>query len=565
MVRCKNCGAFMRFDPATQNIKCDYCDSSVSPLAVDTEEEAESTEYETTLYTCPACGGEILSDDDTAAAFCSYCGAASVVLQKRLERVQKPKYIIPFKKTREECFENYKAALKKALFAPSYMQQDVLMEKFRGIYMPHWLYHIKHEGNLYVNANHSYRRGDYVHHDVYSVSGFLSAHSDGIAFDASSSFSDSLSKGIAPYDTRDALEFSQVYLSGFYADVCNVSSDVYEDNAALVAETDIGETIGKNPSLKMYTLELDKASGEGAAAEITSELDYFPVWFLACRTKNGQRLSYAVVNGQTGKVAMDVPIDYKKYILGSLILSVPIILILNIFFTLSPQIILGCGGAFAVACAYLLNSQLDLIYTRELEFDDEGKAYVRNSDRGDSGDEEDFGDIGNIAELKAKADYAKKMRMNIPEAKKSTLRKTQKKEGMSIAGVAIAAIYIAAQSKDLLVAIFKNAGVVSKVCLLAVVIVVAATALHRLVKKEKPDRFMYMPFEKKLSVLIKPFLAIVICIAVFIVNPIHDHFYYGAAMISLVLGLLAVYDLVNGHNKLALRRPPQFNKRGGDV
>ena len=566
MVICKNCGAFMRFDPETQTIKCDHCDSAVSPLGVRTEDEVESSEeYETAVYTCPQCGGEILSDDDTAATFCSYCGAASVVLEKRLEKVRKPAYIIPFKKTKQECFENYKAELKKALFAPSYMQQDMLIERLRGIYMPYWLYRIKHEGNIYVNGIHQYRRGEYIHVDTYSISAFLKAHSDGIAFDGSASFSDNLSRGIAPFDTKEKQAFNPAYISGFYADVCDVAADVYEDNAAVVAETDISNTISRHPELKMYTMELDKATGEGAASEIESELDYFPVWFLACKSRDGKGLSYAVVNGQTGRVAMDVPIDYKKYILGSLILSQPIILILNLFLTLSPQTILFCGAVFALATGYLLNSQLNLIYTRNLEFDDEGKAYKRNSDRGDTQEEEDFGDIGNIREFHARAEIAKKQRMQMGIPKKSTLRKKDSRAGMSIASVLFVMVYVLVKSQDLLVDIFGDIRLIYTVFAVAAVIVVAAMLLKKHVNKERPDRLMYAPWESKLSVLVKPGFALLVCAFVFIVNPVHDMFYYAGAIISLIAALFGVNDLVVGHNKLALRKPPQFNKRGGDI
>lgn len=48
----------------------------------------------------------------------------------------------------------------------------------------------------------------------------------------------------------------------------------------------------------------------------------FPVWFLSYR--NGSRVSYATVNGQTGKIAADLPVDIRKYFLGSLILALPI-------------------------------------------------------------------------------------------------------------------------------------------------------------------------------------------------------------------------------------------------
>ena len=54
----------------------------------------------------------------------------------------------------------------------------------------------------------------------------------------------------------------------------------------------------------------------------------FPVYFLAIRNKDEKYIHYVVVNGQTGKIAADLPIDFKKYIIGSLILAAPIFLLI---------------------------------------------------------------------------------------------------------------------------------------------------------------------------------------------------------------------------------------------
>ncbi len=54
-----------------------------------------------------------------------------------------------------------------------------------------------------------------------------------------------------------------------------------------------------------------------------------PVWFLSYRNKD--RVAYATVNGQTGKVAADIPVDRRKFLLGSFLLAIPVFLLLNLF------------------------------------------------------------------------------------------------------------------------------------------------------------------------------------------------------------------------------------------
>ena len=57
----------------------------------------------------------------------------------------------------------------------------------------------------------------------------------------------------------------------------------------------------------------------------------FPVWLLSY--KNGKRIAYAAVNGSTGKVAADIPLDIGKFLLGCLIGVIPLYFLLNLFLT----------------------------------------------------------------------------------------------------------------------------------------------------------------------------------------------------------------------------------------
>ena len=95
MIACPNCGANLRFDAKTQRMVCDFCGSDFDPLQFNVEKDAEEQAmaqeaepaddggfetYDVTVYTCPQCGGELMSvDENTAAAFCSFCGASTIL------------------------------------------------------------------------------------------------------------------------------------------------------------------------------------------------------------------------------------------------------------------------------------------------------------------------------------------------------------------------------------------------------------------------------------------------------------------------------------------------------
>ena len=59
----------------------------------------------------------------------------------------------------------------------------------------------------------------------------------------------------------------------------------------------------------------------------------FPIWFLSY--KKGDRIAYAVVNGETGKIYCDIPIEERKFYQASFLLAIPIFIVLNLFFQIS--------------------------------------------------------------------------------------------------------------------------------------------------------------------------------------------------------------------------------------
>ena len=90
MYLCLGCGSNLRFDIATQRLKCDSCENSYDVREYDEIKYKEDTSmetpedkafYDSVVLSCPHCGGEVITNDEnTVASYCSYCGA-SVVLE----------------------------------------------------------------------------------------------------------------------------------------------------------------------------------------------------------------------------------------------------------------------------------------------------------------------------------------------------------------------------------------------------------------------------------------------------------------------------------------------------
>ena len=380
MIKCPNCSADLKFNADEQQVKCQYCGSKFDPKelkievkkAKETETKKESkTEkkesYSGKSYNCSQCGATLLTFDETAITFCSYCGSQAMIESKLIKHTN-PQYIIPFKATKELCIENYKKKIKSAIFAPNYMKSDVVVSKFRGIYIPYCIYKVSCHGEVTNKGSvYSHRRGDYEYYDDYKITAEVDSDFDGMTFDVVSNLYDQFSHAI-PHDFREAEPFNTNYLAGFYADSADVENTVYEDDAEEMASEESTEYLKKykefrrhgckNPTAKFKTTE--KMTG------------MFPLYFLAVRDKTNTYVNYAVVNGQTGKVVADIPVDFKKYIIATLLISIPIFLLINWKILLLPNQVCIFSIVAAVISLIISVSQLHKVHLRETKAMDEG-------------------------------------------------------------------------------------------------------------------------------------------------------------------------------------------------
>lgn len=480
MIKCPNCAGEVQFNPKLQQVECKYCGSLFSPEELSEKlkavsEKAVNDFYEGKTYTCSQCGATLMTFDDTAITFCSYCGSQAMLEDKML-RINNPDFIIPFQKTKEECVEAYKQKVSKFLFAPNDMKESFVVDKFRGIYMPYVIYDLKKDGvTRNLGSKYAYRRGDYVYYHDYQIVADVDISYEGISYDLVSKFYDNYSTAI-PFRYQDAITFRPGYLAGYYADALDVNETVYVDTAMKVIAPDVGERLKHRKEFRKFGCQNPKVLFQNE-----QKIGMFPVYFLAIRDKNNQKVSYAVVNGQTGKVAVDLPIDFRKYIFGSLLLSVVIFLLIQSFLVLTPASI----TAFSIITA-LLSLVISIHQNKKID--------IRQHHKDDKG----------VIDVLRREYIRKRKESLLPD---TGLTKEQK---------------LSAQ----------------------------------LEKKNQRKR--------KLKFLYKEILAIIIPLVILFSNLASDLYYYGAAIISLLLVILSFYDLVREHNLLVSNPLPQFEKRGGD-
>lgn len=561
MYECPNCNGNLKFDIPSQKLLCEYCGTQMDPydfqkasdadeFTVDREEYvATGSEVNTftedvftvNIFTCPQCGGELISNDTTAATFCSFCGG-STILDSRISKEKRPGYIIPFQKTKEDCKKAYGEMLRKAPFAPSEFKDEEYISRFRSIYMPYWVYSFEKSEHVSFRGSHTSRSGDYIIKNHYIFECDVEAKYKGVTFDAAASFSDELSNAIAPFEWREARPFTPAYLSGFYADTDDVASQVYTEDARAIVTQEMCNQIRQDSLCKLFELGDDLVQAMEPEL-LQKELAMLPVWFLTYR--RGDRVSYAVVNGQTGKVAGDIPVDKKKYLLSSFLLACPLFLLLNILISMKANTMLIVTAILAAICCVISVMQKKALQDRETGETDKGKQYSRNPD---GFYHTDFGETAGAPDT-----AGAKRETNTSHSAK--VQKPAKDFYKSVFGFCVALLFLVPTNGSAFV-----------VWLFVLALMVFALIAQGTTKNVRiiPRRRRKMTVQEVLDAIKKPGIGLILAVIVLLLHPVSDLYYYGAALVVMGLAAWDILGMIERYNLLATRELPQFHKRGGD-
>ena len=364
MYSCPGCGSQMVFDIPTQGLKCGRCDRTMTVREAD-EKEARTagSSFSMDLMTCPTCGAEIRALNTAAAAFCSYCGS-SVMMEQRKEEISLQSSLIPFRITREQCFEKYQEMLKKSFCADHKLKRNISPDSFRGIYVPYHVYKASAVGNITLEGTETKGNDTYY----YNTDVALNHHYTGIMHDASKEMPDTISEHITLSEdcTDKFVPFSPAYLSGFYADVPDTAPGKYLDYAKAEAiRKALEDTMPalEDDSLSYSVGNTEKKLTQIARAEHTGDT-LLPVWFMSMRS--GSRMLYAVQNAVTGEMWADIPMDIGRFGMVAAGLAAVLFLLFNAALFLPAGLVMCAAMLLALFAQLAVNSQRTKIRDREL-------------------------------------------------------------------------------------------------------------------------------------------------------------------------------------------------------
>ena len=310
--KCPNCAANIFYNEKIGKLICNMCGSLFDPSSLkpsgrienrDTEAsgEAEDNKQE---FVCDSCGAAVVTDYNTAATFCAFCGSPTLI-KRRLTKCFRPDVIIPFKVSKEEAINSYLSWAKTHKGIPKKFVSESVLEKITGYYIPFWL--LDADCKAEVTGTGQKFHGEDI--ENFTIDRTLVYKVSQVPFDGCKKIANTLMEAIEPFDYSEMKEYNDMYLPGFFAQRYDVSAIDMIDIIRIRLDN-YAEGIVKHFSAGEYD-SFKALNTPGTHSENFDQCyAMMPVWFLNIEYEGS---TYGIaVNGQTGKASGSLPISKRR-------------------------------------------------------------------------------------------------------------------------------------------------------------------------------------------------------------------------------------------------------------
>ena len=327
--KCPCCAAPITYDGAKQKMACASCGNDYEVADVEEFNKAMAVEPQSdfvwdmsdngsldaedgvSAFSCPSCGGEIVSDGNTVATHCPYCDSPAI-MPSQVSGVNKPDFVIPFKLDKEVAKQKYAEFTSKKILLPKSFKSSSKIEDITGMYVPFWLFDCDTDSKITYRAETREHWSDsdynYTRTNHYMIFRAGQVGFNKVPIDGSAKMDDAYMEAIEPFDYNELVPFSTSYLSGHLADKFDVSSDEC--------------VVRANERIKNSTIDLfrDTVKGYSTVSVASSNINLqngsvkyalLPVWTL--NTKYKDEIYSFAMNAQTGKFIGKLPISWGKF------------------------------------------------------------------------------------------------------------------------------------------------------------------------------------------------------------------------------------------------------------
>ena len=315
---CPSCGCPV--EPDDQ-----FCPACGTPHEVKVAANAPPAEVTDKKYFhCETCGANVSIDPQELSYVCPFCDSTYVVeYSPDVTGRQLPEFVIAFRVTPDEAMKKFREWIKgNAWYRPGDLHMAQIEDKLRGVYLPFWSFSMLAQSRWEASIGEHYyitetyttmEKGKMVtktrrvqRTEWWPLAGKHHKYYSGYMISASKGLSQADADRIKPFTLLAAKRYQPYFLAGWAA-------EEYQMEIAEAKQVCYEEFYRRERSFITQFLPGDTSKGLVVSTDFSSEnsdLYLLPIYLLTYRYQD--KIFRFLVNGQTGRIAGDKPVSWKR-------------------------------------------------------------------------------------------------------------------------------------------------------------------------------------------------------------------------------------------------------------
>ncbi|MDY0019816.1 MAG: hypothetical protein RBT47_07435 [Anaerolineae bacterium] len=326
--KCPNCGATTAYSAADGGLRCEHCGYYEAPKREIVGKGAEEFEFKVETLAlaaqgwgqsrrelqCQNCGAATSLPDTALAYTCPFCGSNKVIQREASQDVLRPRFLVPFRVTIENCLVAARQWLGSSWMVPVDLQRLAALAGFTSIYIPFWTFDAVATAGWKAEVGHTeseryYDDGEWKTRTrtVWRwESGNVRLTFDDVLTAGTARISHVLLPQIQEYDLQQLVPYEPSYLAGHHAQAYDIPLEP------------AWETARQQMREETRTACHDQAS-TSQTRNFSMSLDFsaeswryilLPVYLTVYKYQD--KAYQVIINGQTGAVGGQRPVDWTK-------------------------------------------------------------------------------------------------------------------------------------------------------------------------------------------------------------------------------------------------------------
>lgn len=327
---CPQCGATTAYSVADGGLTCSHCGYYQAPAADVVGARAE--EYEFTLASleqagrgwggerkeleCQNCGSLTSLPAESLTHTCAFCGSNKVIQREVAQDMLRPRFLVPFKILDEQCRSITAQWLGSSWMIPASLKRLAGVQAFTAVYLPYWTFDAVTRANWKAEVGHTETERYYDAGDrewktrTVTVwqweSGSIRVTFDDLLVEGTSKLSALLLGKMSNYDLSGLVAYEPEYLAGFVARAYDVLLNrAWEKGRHTMRERtrQACRDQASTSNIRNFSMSLD-------FSDESWRYILLPAYVAAYRY--GEQVYQVLINGQTGAISGQRPVDWNK-------------------------------------------------------------------------------------------------------------------------------------------------------------------------------------------------------------------------------------------------------------